>query len=80
MEFKQVCLYCLAIFNKDTGNSRVFTFNTFDDWLESFCLYKDSDLYPYTFRQVIYISRGHPLFDSPIAQPVVCTNSTLRIK
>lgn len=79
-EIKAVRLYCLAIFNKDTGTSRVFAFNNFDEWLEAFCLYKDSNLYPYTFTQTIYISAGHPLYNSSFAEPVICTNSTLRLK
>lgn len=78
-EIKAVRLYCLAIFNKDTGTSRVFAFNNFDEWLEAFCLYKDSNLYPYTFTQTIYISAGHPLYNSSFAEPVVFTNSILKL-
>lgn len=77
-EIRMINLYCLAIFDKITGESRVFTFKDTSALIDCFCVYKDSDFHPYTFTQTIYVTFGHPLFD--VASPLVITNSMLKIK
>lgn len=77
-EIKQITLYCLAIFDKATGESRVFTFRKSTDCIDCFILYKDSEWFPYSFTQTIYVTESHPLFS--FAEDVVISNSVLKIK
>lgn len=58
----RVTLYCLAIFNPGTGTPRIYCYNDSKDLIDAFCQFKDSEYYPYTFTQTIYVTEGHPLF------------------
>lgn len=68
--FRKVTLYCMALFNLDSGNARVFTFLNTDKCLETACVFRGvkANIFVDVFSRQLIVSKEHPLY--PFGEPV----------